>query len=234
MTNEMQWSTDPELNTALTLDAQKLAAMGVEGYEDFAAPEPPPKPLTLAEITAKYVEEEEASCGEVTQALDALSEAFDQKALNYLRFDEAQGSKEAGLRAQYDYYMELAEPFKKRADTIAKRRKDLRAHLLEAMKITGKTSIETVARRIYIKYSDSVKVVDTFVDTAAEEFVQTTKAPKLAVLAALFRDKVKEHLPRLPKGQKEHSEEAKRAAREAAMKELPEGVRIETSENLQL
>jgi len=33
--SKMQWSTDPELNAALELDAKKLADMGVEGYEDF-------------------------------------------------------------------------------------------------------------------------------------------------------------------------------------------------------
>jgi hypothetical protein len=31
---KMQWSTDPELNAALELDAKKLADMGVEGYGD--------------------------------------------------------------------------------------------------------------------------------------------------------------------------------------------------------
>lgn len=196
------------------------------------ADEPDPeRPLTLAEISAKYVAEEEAASGEVTAALDALSEAFDEKALNYLRFDEAQGCKEAGLRAQHAYYLELAEPFKKRADAISKRRKDLREHLLEAMKFTGKTSIETVVRRIYIKYSDSVKVTENWVETAPEEYVQVTKTPKLALLAELFRTEVKK---RLPTDKKKVTEDAKRVAREEAMKALPQGARIETSENLQL
>lgn len=31
---KMQWSTDPELNAALELDAKKLADMGVEGHGD--------------------------------------------------------------------------------------------------------------------------------------------------------------------------------------------------------
>jgi hypothetical protein len=188
----------------------------------------PRKPPTLAELVAKYVAQEEADCGEITAELDALSEAIDEKALNYKRFDEAQGCKEAAERAQYAYYMELAEPFKRRAEAIAKRRKSLREHLLSGMRMTGKMEIETVAGKIWVKCSESVKVGELWVETADEKFVQVTKAPKLAVLLAMYRDKVRELTP------KKATEAQKQAAKQEARKALPEGVSIEVSENLQL
>jgi hypothetical protein len=177
---------------------------------------------------AKYVEQEEVDCGEITAELDALSEAIDEKALNYKRFDEAQGSKEAAALAQYDYYMKLASPFKQRAESIAKRRKSLREHLLSGMKMTGKTTIETVAGKIYVKYSEGVKVGEIWVETADEKYVQVTKSPKLAVLLAMYRDEVRKLTP------KKATEAQKQAAKQEARKVLPEGVSIEVSENLQL
>jgi len=207
------------------MDSQQQWEPGVTIGSDL-----PVKPPTLAELVAKYVEREEVDCGEITAELDALSEAIDEKALNYKRFDEAQGSKEAAQLAQYDYYMKLALPFKQRAESIAKRRKSLREHLLAGMKMTGKTTIETVAGKIYVKYSESVKVGELWVETADEKFVQVVKSPKLAVLRALYLDEVRKLLA--PKKNPTDAEKAE--AKKEALKVLPKGVSIEVGENLQL
>lgn len=188
--------------------------------------EPPPKPPTLAELAAALVAELEAGEGEVTAHFEALDAAVDDKVLGYKRYNMHLESKRRGYLAEAEPFQEIADALKKKAATIEKAQNSLQARLLGAMKLTGKTRVETAIGSVWVQYSDKMKVAATWVDTAAEEFVQTTKAPKLAVLAALFRDKVKALTP--PKA----TDAQKAAARAEALKSMPEGVTVETGETL--
>lgn len=197
-----------------------------QDFYNAAEAEPAPKPPTLAELAAALVAELEAGEGEVTAHFEALDAAVDDKVLGYKRYNMHLESKRRGYLAEAEPYQEIADALTAKAASVARAQDSLQTRLLGAMKLTGKTRVETAIGSVWIQGSDRMKVAVNWVETAAEEFVQTTKTPKLAVLAALFRDRVKALTPA------KATDAQKAVARAEAMKSMPEGVTVETGETL--
>lgn len=190
----------------------------------YGTGEPPPKPPTLFELVADYMRELDENEGEATLKLDSLDEAIDQKAMAYKHIAVMLDAKERALRAEAGPWLELANKFIAKADSIKAEALDLEMRLLEAMKLTDKTTIITAFGNIRIAQSDSVELPANWVETADDQYVKLSREPRKAVIASQFRDNIK----RLTAQGMTLA-----AARAEAIAALPAGVNIKVTESLQ-
>lgn len=141
---------------------------------------------TLYEIAERIIAVLEESGGEVTDALDSLEYALEEKVAAY-RIVILRLEAEAAMNKQ------LADEFAARRAAKERRAAALEERLLATMKALGRTNIKTAICTAYITKPKKVEVTADFCKTADERFVKETKEPKLKVIRAAIE--AKEHVP---------------------------------------
>lgn len=192
-------------------------------------PERQPRKLTLDEMVDLYMAELYDSDGEVTLRLETLDGLIDEKALAYKHVGRKLDAKIAGQKAELDHIKQEAARVERRIEAIEKEKERLVERLADAMRETGKTSIQTVLGKIGFRKYPVVKLPEGWAAAAVKDYpqyVQVTPesyAPKKAVLKTDFMDMVKRF---------EKSGHGESDAWKLALEQMPEGFDVDPNEQL--
>jgi len=205
--------------------------MTTQAMNNAPAPAPALKPKrTLAAIIDDYINELNASEGEVTLELDELDGEIDEKALAYQYAAKKIKAAIKGQEAQADYFKKQAKKHADRADSLNRGYERMRERLAEGMRVSRKTEIPTVVGKIYFQDFPTVRLPPDWAREAYEarddyqRYVnkKVVFEPKKTVMLDDFKKHLADFRTALPEDQ----------AWAAAIEQMPEGFSVDRNTKL--
>lgn len=187
---------------------------------------------TLVELCNALVLQEQEDDGETTPAWDKLDKLIDGKVERYQWAASAMRAKKAAILGECEYHTKMLKKLGKPVKAIDGRLERMEKSLLENMKLTGKTVIETAVGTLRVQSAPHIELPEELVVSELPVEFQRTKPPEpdKTKLLALFKSKLKELLE--IKGHNGEPLWNKQDAIERAQESLPLKVRAVYSETL--